>query len=438
MRKEMPSDSQSEEVLQYVYPLHNGEMSNPAIPHHASTQTFSYETTDELVEHLTQVLYPCIKGWVYHSNVACWKGQEYDLVADLLQTALMKIITYLEHCRLAKIPIYSLEQLSKVIAKRCFLDLMRRDRRLQRFDTVENEMSRIDLLVDPAQQAEESVYEEELLISSARIIATFPAKLRQAILVDLGRGSTFASTPTTLQQAFLDVGIQLQEYAQQVPTSIAERNKQTALRSLAYKRVAQEIRAQETGTVEEDVACIQDDAELISLALHLQQTRQCVAAHSFRERLRTQLMASKGQALPKREILTPSALPKALVCASKAARSSLAGIKEKGVHYLSVHDDDSSLAPHVNQVIAQQFLVASSEQPGEDILHLDAFSNQAHATGHDRPDMTTILADSELDWLAKLLHTAVRPVTIDPAFREALRQQLLKQLRTWHEEEQNL
>jgi DNA-directed RNA polymerase specialized sigma24 family protein len=232
---------------------------------------------NNLWENLHRLLVPLIRGWTYRAGVPAWKGQEAEVAEDLVQTALLKIIKYLDYAQQHHIPIYSLEHLSRVIAKHCFLDVRRREARLLRFPQDEAEQIPLDALIDPAQEAEEKIYEEGLLIASARMIATFPTKLRRAILVDLANHADFGKIPSVLQQAFLDVGIDLQEYQQPLPTNKAERGNQSALRSLAYKRLAQEMARKESGEIELDAPVIRKDAELAALALHLQRTRHFVA-----------------------------------------------------------------------------------------------------------------------------------------------------------------
>jgi DNA-directed RNA polymerase specialized sigma24 family protein len=195
-------------------------------------------------EALYHLLRPLTRSWVYHAGVPVWQGQEQDIVEDIVQTSLEKIFTYTRNIQARGIPIGSLQRLSIVITRRCFFDLRRKELRLRHFSyDIESstEQLSLDLLVDPAQEAEEKIYEEWLLAASAQAIAAFSLKLRLAILADLANRSCFDAEPSALQQAFLAADIHLQDY--QCPSSPdpAERSRQSALRCMAYKRIAQRV-----------------------------------------------------------------------------------------------------------------------------------------------------------------------------------------------------
>lgn len=197
---------------------------------------------EDLWMTLYRLLRPLAMSWTYHAGVPLWKGQEQDISEDIVQTSLEKIFKYSREAQQRGMLIYSLEHLSIVITKRCFLDLRRRELRLVHFSRDESaprEQSPLDLLADPSQEAEEKIYEEWLLAVSARTIATFSRKLRAAILADLANRSCFDAEPTALQQAFLAAGVRLQDYQCAPSSDPAERGRQSALRSLAYKRLAQ-------------------------------------------------------------------------------------------------------------------------------------------------------------------------------------------------------
>lgn len=195
-------------------------------------------------EMLYRRLRPLVRSWVYHAGVAVWMGQEQEIAEDIVQTSLEKIVRYVREMQARGVPICSFEHLSIVITRRCFFDMRRRDLRLRHFSPNgegESEQLSLDLLVDPSQQAEEKMYEEWLLAASAQTIAAFSLKLRLAILADLANRSCFDAEPSVLQQAFLAADIRLQDYLRSPSPDPAERGRQSALRSLAYKRVAQAI-----------------------------------------------------------------------------------------------------------------------------------------------------------------------------------------------------
>jgi DNA-directed RNA polymerase specialized sigma24 family protein len=200
---------------------------------------------EERWHDLYRRLRPLARAWAYSAGVPTWRGQENDVAEDIIQAALLNVWQYLNLCREKGTPIGSLERLSLVIAKHCFIDMRRRELRFQHFAYETNDSSeslaleRLTDLADPAQEAEEKLYEEWLLAASATTIAAFSCKLRAAILADLANNSYFGAEPSVLQQAFLAVGVQLKDFQRAPSPDPAERGRQSALRSLAYKRVSE-------------------------------------------------------------------------------------------------------------------------------------------------------------------------------------------------------
>lgn len=191
---------------------------------------------------LYPLLLPKAQMWVYTSAVPTWRGQEYDVAWDIVQTALERTFTYIRKALQQGVPVCFPDHLAMVIAKNYYRDLKRREQRLQHFSSDEETVYgglTLDRLTDPAEEAAELLYEEELLCLSARYIALFSRKLRTAILVDLANRMHFGADPTILQQAFLASGICLQEYQRPPSIDQDERNRQSALRHLAYKRMTQ-------------------------------------------------------------------------------------------------------------------------------------------------------------------------------------------------------
>ena len=197
---------------------------------------------DTLWMNLYPMLLPKAQRWVYNSGVLVWRGQEYDVAWDIVLTAIARTFEYIRKARAQDIIVHAPEHLAVVIAKNHYRDLQRHEWRMQRFASDEmgpGEYFSLNNLANPEEEAAEKVYEESLLSDSARNIAQFSNKLRSAILTDLANRMHFGAEPTALQQAFLSAGIRLQEYRRPRPTDPGERSRQSALRSMAYKRVAQ-------------------------------------------------------------------------------------------------------------------------------------------------------------------------------------------------------
>lgn len=192
--------------------------------------------------HLYPVLRSRVRYLVYSFALPSWKGQEEDIVEDIVQETARRLI---ERARKAERgeapPIQSVEHIMMAIAQNYCTDLMRHDRKVSRilpsdhsaeihYDTGDQ--------VQPFESGTEHVYQEGLFALAAHEIANFPDKQRTALLIDLANRMCFGVRPTSLQKAFLAVGIHLQQYRQPLPTTSQERSRHMSLLSYAYKRVA--------------------------------------------------------------------------------------------------------------------------------------------------------------------------------------------------------
>ena len=179
---------------------------------------------------------------VYSFNVSSWRGQEEDIMEDIVQETARRIIERVRKAERGEAgPIHSLKHMMMVIAQNYCTDLWRSDRRLSHMSPQDYES---ETLVGVDEQAHtldvvtENVYQESLFMLIAHEIASFPDKQRKAILIDLANRMSFDTRPTALQKAFLEEGIQLQQYQQPLPTNPQERGRHVSLLSYAYRRVA--------------------------------------------------------------------------------------------------------------------------------------------------------------------------------------------------------
>src|SRR5260370_24934314 len=216
------------------------------------TVEFRFELcSDSVWASLYCRLLTLVKRWVYASNVLSWTGQESDVAWDIVLTSIKRTFEYVPKARSEGTNIASLERLSIVIAKNCFLDLRRKDLRLIHHDHDEHLQEEWPMTHNEANLAEavlDKLHEEWLFSEVAKVVVDFPEKMRTALLIDLARRMDFNaadSDPTPLQQAFLDVGIQLQEYQRLLPKKPAPRARHFSLLSLGYMRIAMLINQRE-------------------------------------------------------------------------------------------------------------------------------------------------------------------------------------------------
>ena len=165
---------------------------------------------------------------------------------DIVQETVRRVIERAQKAERGEAaPIQSLKQMANTVAYNYYRDLKRHDYRLSRLDTtdastygthfspadVHSNEYLLDIVADKVDQ-------DRLFDRLAGEIDHFPAKQKQAILTDLANRMYFDEVPTSLQESFLEVGIELRHYCQSLPEDQRERGRHISLCSQAYKRVA--------------------------------------------------------------------------------------------------------------------------------------------------------------------------------------------------------
>ena len=180
------------------------------------------------------------------ADVESWRGQRADLVEDIVQETVSRIVERAQRAEAGELPpIESLKGFSTIIARHYCIDLQRRDSRLRReiSSATHAEYGRAALeQMSPPDQAIECLSQEELFARLAYCIARFPAKQRKALLTDLANCMQFEEEPSALQKAFLAQGIDLRAYQRPLPDDPVARDRHAALVYVAYKRVARCMR----------------------------------------------------------------------------------------------------------------------------------------------------------------------------------------------------
>jgi DNA-directed RNA polymerase specialized sigma24 family protein len=180
-----------------------------------------------------------IKPLVYSSGISSWRGQEDDIVEDIVQETIIRVLKCIRRAECGEgIPIASPKGLSIVIARNYYEDLRRRDRRLLHIaDDFSSEVSVVPGgHLDPSELALNSMFLEWLYIQFSHAVVKFPYKQRTALLIDLANRMDFNLEPTPLQKAFLGVGIRLQDYQQPLSENARGRSRHASNTSHAYKR----------------------------------------------------------------------------------------------------------------------------------------------------------------------------------------------------------
>lgn len=205
--------------------------------------------TDSSWKHLYPVLRSSVRYFVYSSNIPSWQGQENDIIEDIVQETARRMIEYARKAERGKAPaIQSPKSMMMIVAKNYCRDKSRRDRRLlhvEHQDALPQFRMSEHNPVNLVELGTEYVYQEGLFKLVASEIVNFPEKQRKAILIDLANRMHFGAQATPLQNAFLEVGIDLQQYRQPLPANPQQHGRHLSLLTHAYRRIASLPRVQQ-------------------------------------------------------------------------------------------------------------------------------------------------------------------------------------------------
>ena len=192
---------------------------------------YTGETPDMPDESTGNALYYGLQRFVttlvQNFPVPAWKGQESDIVADIVQESIRKVFERLQKAQQGYAdPIQSLKQMSATIAYNTYRDFRRRDRRLCHITDPQTKVTvqGVDKTEHPLEYVSEQLYQEYIFAHIAQDIVTFPPKQQRALLTDL---------QSALQQA----GIAIQTYQRTLPEDKTERYRYASILNHAYKRV---------------------------------------------------------------------------------------------------------------------------------------------------------------------------------------------------------
>ena len=199
--------------------------------------------SEALWKSLYQKLRPYIRKFVYSHRFSLSKGQENDVVEDLLQEAVIHVFKYAKRAAEGLVaPIDSIERFGYITALNVCRDWWRKERHMPLYQSLgdgvrEDVLSRAWVL-DTEEAAVNRVYQEWIFMKAARDVAQFPQKTRQALLVELAERMFFDDELTPLQKAFLQQGIRLADYQGLKPTDPKLRSRHSSLANHAFNRVS--------------------------------------------------------------------------------------------------------------------------------------------------------------------------------------------------------
>ncbi|HLX40398.1 MAG TPA: hypothetical protein VKR42_07695 [Ktedonobacteraceae bacterium] len=215
----------------------NADASHSAVPE----QSKLHSRREIFWNRLYTLLRPLVKRWVYGAGVASWRGQEEDVTEDIVQEAIFRLLKYARHAdRGEAAPIEIPEHMITVIARHCFIDTLRKDGRLVRYeadDRTSLEHVAKSKTVDPAEIALNHVYYAWVYLKLADFVVTVSTKQQTALLRDLAQRMHFEQTPTSLQQAFADKGLDLKQHQGWESTDKRQRSQHASNMSNGYKKI---------------------------------------------------------------------------------------------------------------------------------------------------------------------------------------------------------
>ncbi len=205
-----------------------------------ASKTKTGQELDPNWHNLYAFLNRCVPHIVYRMRVSSWYGQEKDVIEDIVQETMRRVIERIQKAdRGDAEPIHSLTYMARAIALNYCRDLVRLESRFIHgeealaygYGVNEDTVNCLDIAVDMA-------YRKTLFILLARSVVRFPPKQRRALFIDLASHMAFEKELTSLQEAFLSVGVNLQEYRHLLPNEPEEQYRHRSLLSHVYKRIA--------------------------------------------------------------------------------------------------------------------------------------------------------------------------------------------------------
>lgn len=191
-------------------------------------------------EKMYQVVRPLARRLVWRSGI--WGGQEEDVAEDVVHDAIERLYRHMQRAEKGEVsPVEHPERMIIVIAQRCFLDRWRKDRRLVRFDSDDSlSLERVvqSAIINPAEVALDIVYQRWLYVKIADLVSKrIPDKQRIALLRDLSQRMSFGNSPTPLQKAFADKGMEFPAYQDWQGRNKREQSQHASNLSLALRQI---------------------------------------------------------------------------------------------------------------------------------------------------------------------------------------------------------
>lgn len=192
---------------------------------------------------LRQKLTRYVGKLVRNGSLYAWRGQEEDVIADIVSEAIVQTYDRVEQANRGEAPVVlSIEAFSKTCAYHCFINAVRKDNRIIRLPQLNDTPWEVRLeenSIDYIGQVDNKLFNRGLFMCIVETLQNFPKKRQRAFLIDMARLAMADKMHPFLRQAFQEAGFHLADPQYHRPSDERERNKITSLTSLAYKQLAQ-------------------------------------------------------------------------------------------------------------------------------------------------------------------------------------------------------
>jgi DNA-directed RNA polymerase specialized sigma24 family protein len=190
-------------------------------------------------------LFTLVKAWVYRARILSWSGQQWEIAEEIVQETAVRAFVYIRSAnRNGHAPVAHLKAFCRTTAYNVFVDRIRKEKRMIHFPR-DSSVYAIEITkgaqANPEEIALDRLLLEEVIVDTARAIVRFPGKQRTALLNHLANEADLDASPSLMERALADEGIQLRDYVCPYSDDLGERSRRGALLWHARQRLKKEV-----------------------------------------------------------------------------------------------------------------------------------------------------------------------------------------------------
>lgn len=342
-----------------------------------------------------------VRYWVYSAHIALWDSKEEEIAGDIIQDAIIGTLRYiLYHSRINETEFVLTQPFLKISAAIAYQYYKAQEWRDSRFVPIRLR----NMHAQECASVEEQTFSQETALASAEqewyyeclagTIMKIPRSLRKALLVQLANYVHPNSQPARfLLNAFLRRNVHLENYKRFLPHSPRARYKHRALLELAYRQVIKEQKQ------EHDALIAESQNFLLMNTWETEMIEHDIVIRALMQRLKE---------------TAPRTRP------DLAFRARL---REKVLDRMIEHQIRQTLARHAEQIEEQalpffRHLATEGQNQNYERSTFDPYDPDDFETWSSQHN------DLELTAFSTYLESKTPLASIDPVFRETLREKL--------------